>query len=112
MSDATNELKSALTSLCSIIECSIPDIEAGSISPELFRLAKQDDPNATKSFIFLILKIIKKSRGQKSTLTSNPKSKSNQNAEIELRNQLNLLSISPPKSYTRNFVCFVYLFLL
>lgn len=47
MSNATAELRSALSALCTIVECSLTRLPSGTISPELFRQAKNDDKNAT-----------------------------------------------------------------
>ena len=45
---ATQDLRSCLLSLCEIIENILPNLQKGIISPELFRLAKQDDSEAIK----------------------------------------------------------------
>ena len=45
---ATQDLRSCLLSLCEIIENILPNLQKGIISPELFRLAKQDDLEAVK----------------------------------------------------------------
>ena len=49
---ATQDLRSCLLSLCEIIENILPNLQKGIISPELFRLAKQDDQEAIKVKIF------------------------------------------------------------
>ena len=48
---ATQDLRSCLLSLCEIIENILPNLQKGLISPELFRLAKQDDPEAVKVYL-------------------------------------------------------------
>ena len=53
MSDATLELKQALSALCAILENSLSGMQPGSISPELFRLAKHDNPDAVKVRLIL-----------------------------------------------------------
>ena len=50
---ATQDLRSCLLSLCEIIENILPNLQKGIISPELFRLAKQDDLEAVKVKIFI-----------------------------------------------------------
>ena len=55
MSSATAELRSALSALCTIIECSLtPRLPVGTLSPELFRQAKNEDKNATGPFITVL----------------------------------------------------------
>ena len=51
---ATQDLRSCLLSLCEIIENILPNLQKGIISPELFRLAKQDDQEAIKVKIFAV----------------------------------------------------------
>ena len=50
---ATQDLRSCLLSLCEIIENILPNLQKGMISPELFRLAKQDDLEAVKVKIWI-----------------------------------------------------------
>ena len=52
---ATQDLRSCLLSLCEIIENILPNLQKGIISPELFRLAKQDDQEAIKVKIFVVV---------------------------------------------------------
>lgn len=92
MSNATEELKLSLSALCIIIENAIGDIEPGSISPELFRLAKQNNPNAVEPILTLCLKVITKSVGLSKPLTNRP--------EVDLHHQLKALSISSPTSFS------------
>ena len=54
---ATQDLRSCLLSLCEIIENILPNLQKGIISPELFRLAKQDDLEAVKVKILLFVMI-------------------------------------------------------
>ena len=51
---ATQDLRSCLLSLCEIIENILPNLQKGMISPELFRLAKQDDIEAIKVKISVV----------------------------------------------------------
>ena len=51
---ATSELRVALSSLCSILEAALVELAPGTMSPELFRQAKNDEPNAYAPFVHLL----------------------------------------------------------
>jgi hypothetical protein len=51
---ATADLRTALMSLCNILESSLHNLPAGLASPELFRQAKNDDKNAVGPILTLL----------------------------------------------------------
>ena len=81
MSSATTDLKAALSALSSILEATLPTLEAGSISPEIFRLAKNEDKTATPILIALIRSLLMETNGTDDILKT-----------------LNILKIATPKN--------------
>merc|ERR1712130_179806 len=51
---ATGELRAALSALCSILEAALAELAPGTVSPELFRQAKNDEQNAYAPFVQLL----------------------------------------------------------
>jgi len=89
---ATQDLRSCLLSLCEIIENILPNLQKGTISPELFRLAKQDDPEAVKPMTMLCYHLIAETFG-----AVDPNKRGLDHSK-ELFLYLDKLNISRPKS--------------
>jgi len=100
---ATQDLRSCLLSLCEIIENILPNLQKGIISPELFRLAKQDDLEAVKPMTMLCYHLIAETFG---AVDSN---KRGLDHAKELFLYLDKLNISRPKS-TKSSKALLFIF--
>ena len=58
MSSATADLRQALSALCTILEATLTTLEQGAVSPEIFRLAKNDEKSAVPIFTSLIKSLL------------------------------------------------------